>query len=162
MIGTTTGSIAVVSVGILKVFTAILEGAEDLEVEIVEVEEDEEDEDETTTLKPHGTLIPAGRDLGRVIVLVGVQLEETTKLIPQGVENWLGRLIGTVMVVVGVQIDEEEEEEVFVVSANELVVEFETELVLVSVVILFAIELSIEDAAAKLIPQGGVMLVGRL
>lgn len=161
MIGTTTGSIAVVSVGILKVFTAILEGAEDLEVE-VEVVEDEEDEDETTTLKPHGTLIPAGRDLGRVIVLVGVQLEETTKLIPQGVENWLGRLIGTVMVVVGVQIDEEEEEEVLVVSANELVVEFETELVLVSVVILFAIELSIEDAAAKLIPQGGVMLVGRL
>lgn len=82
---------------------------------------------EITTLIPHGTEMPAGRALGNVMVVVGVQLEEleeededvndedvndedddlvsllTTMLISQGVDNWVGRLMWTVMVVVGVQ-----------------------------------------------------------
>lgn len=92
MIGTTTGSIAVVTVGMLKVLMAVLER--------------DSDGTETMTLIPHGTEIPAGKALGNVIVVVGVQHEIvlaeddedelvlvcldsllTTILMPQGVDN---------------------------------------------------------------------------
>ena len=83
------------------------------------VEDDDEDEELTMTLTSHGALIPDGKLIGIVMVVVGVHLDVVlvlvlelelevvlvlmTKLTSQGVGKPSGRDEFSVIVVVGVQ-----------------------------------------------------------